>query len=156
MSPTVFIQRVSRLTNIPSDRSLRKWVNAALAGIKAANGSEATLRIVNAAEGRNLNSAFRGKDYPTNILTFVYHEKKSPVLLGDLVICAPVVAREAKDQHKTLADHYAHLCVHGILHLDGYDHENPRDAKRMESLEVKILGGLGVGNPYLDVDQHHD
>ncbi|MCA3018223.1 MAG: rRNA maturation RNase YbeY [Rhodocyclaceae bacterium] len=156
MSAAISIQRASRLANIPSDRLLRKWVNAALAGIKAANASEVTLRIVNAAEGRNLNSAFRGKDYPTNILTFVYHEKKSPVLLGDLVICAQVVAHEAKDQHKTLADHYAHLCVHGILHLGGFDHESPRDAKRMEALEVKMLAGLGVGNPYRDDDQYPD
>ena len=156
MSSAISIQRVSRLANIPSDRLLRKWVNAALEGISSARGSEVTLRIVNAAEGRNLNSAFRGKDYPTNILTFVYHEKKSSILLGDLVICAEVVAHEAKDQHKTLADHYAHLCVHGILHLGGFDHENPRDAKRMESLEVKILSELGVGNPYRDDDQHHD
>lgn len=156
MSATISIQRMSRLANIPSDRLLRKWVNAALAGIRAANASEVTLRIVNAAEGRNLNSAFRGKDYPTNILTFVYHEKKSPVLLGDLVICAQVVAHEAKDQHKTLADHYAHLCVHGILHLGGFDHESPRDAKRMEALEVKMLAGLGVGNPYRDDDRYPD
>ncbi len=156
MSTVISIQRASRLANIPSDRLLRRWVNAALAGIKAANASEVTLRVVNAAEGRNLNSAFRGKDYATNILTFVYHEKKSPILMGDLVVCAPVVAREAKDQHKTLADHYAHLCVHGILHLGGFDHETPRDAKRMESLEVKILSELGVGNPYRDDDQHHD
>lgn len=156
MSAAISIQRASRLANIPSDRLLRKWVNAALAGIRAANASEVTLRIVNAAEGRNLNSAFRGKDYPTNILTFVYHEKKSPVLLGDLVICAQVVAHEAKDQHKTLADHYAHLCVHGILHLGGFDHESPRDAKRMEALEVKMLAGLGVGNPYRDDDRYPD
>ncbi|MFO0305117.1 MAG: rRNA maturation RNase YbeY [Burkholderiales bacterium] len=156
MSAAISIQRASRLANSPSDRLVRKWVNAALAGIKAANASEVTLRIVNAAEGRNLNSAFRGKDYPTNILTFVYHEKKSPVLLGDLVICAQVVAHEAKDQHKTLADHYAHLCVHGILHLGGFDHESPRDAKRMEALEVKMLAGLGVGNPYRDDDQYPD
>jgi|LakMenEpi03Aug12_release.lakeMendotaPanAssembly.Ray.scaffolds.fasta_scaffold978288_1 probable rRNA maturation factor len=152
----ISIQRVTRLANIPSDQWLRKWVNTALMGVSAASGSEVTLRIVNAAESRNLNSAFRGKDYPTNILTFAYHEKKSPVLVGDLVVCAPVVAREAKDQHKTLADHYAHLCIHGILHLGGYDHESPRDAKRMETLEVKILAGLGVGNPYLGDDQHHD
>jgi probable rRNA maturation factor len=156
MSSAISIQRVSRLANIPSDRLLRKWVNAALEGISSARGSEVTLRIVNAAEGRNLNSAFRGKDYPTNILTFVYHEKKSSILLGDLVICAEVVAHEAKDQHKTLADHYAHLCVHGILHLGGFDHEAPRDAKRMESLEVKILAGLGVDNPYRDDDQYPD
>ena len=106
------------------------------------------MRIVNAAEGRNLNSAFRGKDYATNVLTFVYHEKKSSMLMGDLVLCAPVVAREAREQGKILAAHYAHLTVHGVLHLAGFDHESEKDAKVMEAREAKVLAALGYANPY--------
>ena len=149
MSSGISVQRISRLARIPSDRLLRKWATAALVAVNSCGGAEVTVRIVNGVEARNLNSAFRGKDYPTNILTFVYHDRTSPILQGDLVICAPVVAREAKDQGKALAPHYAHLCVHGILHLAGFDHETERDAQRMESLEVKILAGLGITNPYL-------
>jgi probable rRNA maturation factor len=142
------IQRASALKSIPSDRLLKRWVQAALAEI--AQPCALTLRIVNAAEGRNLNSAFRGKDYATNVLTFVYHEKKSPMLMGDIVLCAPVVAREAKAQQKKIADHYAHLAVHGVLHLAGYDHMKPRDAKKMEALEVAILAGFKIDDPYRD------
>ena len=149
MPSSLCIQRVSRLANIPSDRLLRRWVKAALAALKSPIvGSEVTVRIVNAAEGRQMNSAFRGKDYATNVLTFVYHDVNSPLLMGDVVLCAPVIAAEAKAQGKTLADHYAHLAIHGILHLAGHDHEAVRDAKRMEAVEVATLAKLGIDDPY--------
>ena len=142
----IAIQCVSRLPHIPSKRLFQKWIAAAL--LVRAKPAELTLRIVNAAEGRNLNSAFRSKDYATNVLTFVYHEKKSQMLLGDLVLCAPVVAKEAREQGKTLAAHYAHLTVHGILHLAGFDHESEKEAKSMEAREAKVLAALGYANPY--------
>lgn len=142
----IAIQCVSRLPHIPSERLFRKWIAAAL--LVPAKPAELTLRIVNAAEGRNLNSAFRGKDYATNVLTFVYHEKKSKILSGDLVLCAPVIAREAREQVKTLAAHYAHLTVHGVLHLAGFDHESDKDAKVMEAREASVLAELGYTNPY--------
>jgi probable rRNA maturation factor len=145
---TLSIQRASALPNIPTDRAFKKWIALALADI--AKPCEMTLRIVNAAEGRNLNSAFRGKDYATNVLTFIYHEPKSPMLMGDVVLCAPVVAREARTQGKALRDHYAHLTIHGVLHLAGYDHVKPRDAKKMESLEVALLAQLNIADPYQD------
>ncbi len=142
----IVIQRASRIAHIPDSRLFKKWLITALAVVN--KPTEMTLRIVNAAEARNLNSAFRGKDYATNVLTFVYHEKKSPMLMGDVVLCAPVVAQEAHAQKKSLRDHYAHLTVHGVLHLAGFDHEKPREAAAMEALEIEILATLGVGNPY--------
>ncbi|MBL8517462.1 MAG: rRNA maturation RNase YbeY [Betaproteobacteria bacterium] len=137
------IQIASRLRGIPPAASFKKWIYAALE-----RPATLTLRVVNAAEGRSLNSAFRGKDYATNVLTFVYHEKRSPRLLGDIVLCAPIVAAEAKVQGKTLADHYAHLAIHGVLHLAGHDHETAREAQRMEALERKLLAGFGIADPY--------
>ena len=146
MTGSLTIQRISQRANIPSDRHFKKWIQAALAHVN--KPAEITLRIVNAAEGRNLNSAFRSKDYATNILTFVYHEKKSPLLMGDLVLCAPVVSQEANAQKKLLQDHYAHMTIHGVLHLAGMDHEKPQQAAKMERLEIKILRELGISNPY--------
>ena len=109
--------------------------------------AEMTVRIVNAEEGRALNNSYRGKDYATNVLTFDYAQ--SPVVMADLVLCAPVVAQEAKEQGKTLASHYAHLLVHGTLHAQGWDHETSlKDAHAMEAREVVILAGLGLRNPY--------
>jgi probable rRNA maturation factor len=135
------IQRISKAPNIPTDRSLKRWAEAVLP-----SDSEVTLRIVAQAEARRLNREFRGKDYPTNVLSFPYSSKP---LAGDLVICAPVVAREAKEQGKTLAAHYAHLVVHGCLHLTGMDHERGRaEAARMERREVRPLAVLGFENPY--------
>ena len=104
-----------------------------------------TLRYVGETEGRRLNREFRGKDYATNVLTFVY--AKAP-LAGDIVICAPVVAREARSQGKALTAHHAHLLIHGLLHLEGLDHERARDAERMEKRERAILARLGFGDPY--------
>ena len=108
---------------------------------------EITVRIVDTDEGQRLNREFRGKDYATNVLTFDYTQR--PIVTADLVLCAPVVAREAKEQRKTLAAHYAHLLVHGTLHAQGYDHETGEgDALEMETLEILLLATLGVANPY--------
>jgi probable rRNA maturation factor len=110
--------------------------------------ADLTLRLVNAAEGRKLNRSFRGRDYATNVLTFVYHDPGAARLMGDLVLCVPVVTREAREQGKSLEAHYAHLTVHGALHLAGMDHERPRAARRMEAHETAILESLGIANPY--------
>jgi probable rRNA maturation factor len=139
---------------IPSATSFRKWVAAALDG--RIREADLAIRIVDAKEGRALNRHYRGKDYATNVLSFPADAAdgvklpkgvKMP-LLGDLVICAPVVAREAKEQGKPPNDHYAHLTVHGVLHLLGWDHEDARDAECMEALEREILAGLGIDDPY--------
>ena len=139
----ITIQRASRLSGIPSDRLFRKWLNAALP-----KPAELSLRAVNAAEARNLNNAFRDKDYATNVLTFVYHRFQAKTLEGDIVLCAQVVAREAREQEKSLEAHYAHLTVHGALHLAGMDHQSARQAKAMEAREISILKQLGYANPY--------
>lgn len=113
-----------------------------------ATDAEITVRIVGVDEGRALNASYRKKDYPTNILTFDYAQ--SPTVMADLVLCAPVVAKEAKEQGKTLAAHYTHLLVHGTLHAQGWDHETSlTDARAMEAQEVAILAGLGFNNPYV-------
>jgi len=104
---------------------------------------EATLRIVGAAEGSRLNRQYRKKRYPTNVLSFPYGKDR-----GDVVLCHPVIAREARAQGKTLAAHYAHLVLHGLLHLRGYEHEKKREAERMERLEIRLLARAGFGNPY--------
>ncbi len=127
----------------PTRAQYRRWVKAALQ-----QPAQMTLRIVDAEEGRALNAQFRQKDYSTNVLTFVYDDV-SP-LSGDLVLCAPVIAAEAKQQKKKLEAHYAHLTIHGVLHLQGYDHEKNRDAKIMEALETSIMQKLGYANPYQD------
>jgi probable rRNA maturation factor len=120
-----------------------RWIRHALAA-----DAEITVRIVGAEEGQALNRDYRHKDYATNVLTFDYAQ--APVVMADLVLCAPVVAREAQEQGKTLQAHYAHLLVHGALHAQGWDHETSEaDALEMEAYEVEILAGLGFGNPYL-------
>ena len=136
----MIIQRASRAAHIPSDALLRRWARAALS-----RDARVTLRYVAESEGRRLNRSYRGKDYATNVLTFIYGTKP---LEGDVVICAPVVAREAKAQGKAVAAHHAHLLVHGLLHLQGFDHEREREAKKMESRERRILARLGFPDPY--------
>jgi probable rRNA maturation factor len=135
---------------VPSATAFRTWVVAALGGARWRAPAELAVRIVDADEGRQFNRSYRGKDYATNVLSFpaeLPHGVKLP-LLGDLVICAPVVAREAAEQGKSTRDHYAHLTIHGVLHLLGYDHENRQDAQKMEALEQRILAGLDIANPY--------
>ena len=139
---------------LPAAVSFRRWVAAALEG--RIREADLAVRIVGAKEGRALNRHYRGKDYATNVLSFpadVADGVKLPKgvklpLLGDLVLCAPVVAREAREQKKPLAAHYAHLTVHGALHLLGWDHQDAREAECMEQLEREILAGLGIDDPY--------
>ena len=135
-------------TGLPAAVSFRKWVAAALAG--RIREADLAIRIVATKEGRALNRHYRGKDYATNVLSFpadLPEGVKLP-LLGDLVLCAPVIAREAREQKKPLAAHYAHMTVHGALHLLGWDHEDAHDAECMERLEREILADLGVEDPY--------
>jgi len=136
-------------TTLPPPAALRRWLRAALT-----RDAAVTVRFVGTREGATLNAIFRGKEYATNVLAFVYDDV-SP-LAGDLVICAPVLRREAKAQGKTLADHCAHLVVHGMLHLQGYDHETDRAARAMESRETAVLAGLGIPDPYADPDAGRD
>jgi probable rRNA maturation factor len=143
----VTVQIATRRAGVPHARSFTRWANAAFAGGRArrkSGSTELTIRVVGAAESRRLNRKWRGKDKPTNVLSFAADEPA----LGDLAICAPVVAREAREQGKSPAAHWAHMVVHGVLHLLGYDHENDRDAQRMEARETKILAQLGMPNPY--------
>lgn len=140
---------------LPAAVSFRKWIAAALAG--RIREADLAIRLVDAREGRALNRHYRGRDYATNVLSFpadIAEGVKLPKgirmpLLGDLVLCAPVVAREAREQKKPLAAHYAHLTVHGALHLLGWNHEDAREADCMEALEREILAGLGIADPYL-------
>jgi probable rRNA maturation factor len=135
---------------VPAPPSFRRWIAAALSDAGLRGRAELSIRVVGLREGRALNRQYRGKDYATNVLSFPVELPRgvaSP-LLGDLVICAPVVAREAREQHKAPRDHYAHLTVHGVLHLLGFGHQNERDATRMETLETRILATLGIADPY--------
>jgi probable rRNA maturation factor len=134
------VQFAIKPENAPTRHQFRKWALAALE-----TDAEIALRLVDAEEGQTLNRDYRGKDYPTNVLTFPLNDEP---LMGDIVLCAPVVAKEAAEQNKSLEAHYAHLTVHGVLHLQGYDHENEQDAEVMEALETQILSKLGYADPY--------
>ena len=123
--------------------TVMRWVKAALFA-----DAELTLRFVDADEGRALNRSYRGKDYATNVLTFAYAESEDDPVTGDIVLCCPVVEREAAEQNKPLEAHYAHLIVHGVLHAQGYDHEDDEEAQEMEGIETEVLGALGFPDPY--------
>ncbi|HET9114112.1 MAG TPA: rRNA maturation RNase YbeY [Burkholderiales bacterium] len=147
---TLSVQRGTRAAEAPSRAEIMRYARAAL----ECDG-EITVRIVNEKEGRQLNFDYRHKDYATNVLSFAYRQEDAAIH-GDLVLCAPVVAREALAQGKSVAAHYAHLVVHGVLHLQGYDHEQEADAALMEARETDIVTGLGFANPYLETElQNH-
>ncbi len=133
--------------SVPLEPQFRQWVEVALQ--HSYDRFEQTLRIVGETESRKLNKRYRGKDVATNVLAFpADNELLDYTCLGDLVICAPVVVAEAGLQGKPLEAHWAHLVIHGMLHLQGFDHQNDDDTRQMEALEIKILDGLGVANPY--------
>jgi probable rRNA maturation factor len=138
------LQNASRSRGVPTPRTLRRW-----AGVALKRPAAVTVRVVDAAEGRRLNRDWRGRDYATNVLSFPYGVEQGR-LRGDLVLCAPVLAREAKEQGKRLVAHYAHMVVHGLLHLQGEDHEKEGEALRMEARERRILKALGYADPYRD------
>ena len=136
------LQIASKMAEIPTKNLFKKWAKSAIRV-----DTEVTIRIVDETEGRALNLAYRGKDYATNVLTFPLSE--TPHLMGDIVICAPIVAKEVAEQNKSIEAHFAHLTVHGVLHLHGYDHEDAHQAELMESIEIQTLAKLGYANPYL-------
>jgi probable rRNA maturation factor len=146
---TVFVQNRVGRKGVPATSSFERWVRATLRG-RHQGRRQVNIALLDESEGRDLNHRFRGKNFATNILSFACdplpHQR--PVLLGDLAICAPVVAREATEQGKPLRDHYAHLTVHGVLHLLGFDHESAADAARMEDIERRILACLHIPDPY--------
>lgn len=147
----VFVQNKAGRQGVPLARSFERWIRAALAGGRKGR-TQVNVMLFDEVAGRDINRQYRHKDYATNILSFPYEPLPGDKsgLLGDLVICAPVVAREAAEQGKPLRHHYAHLTVHGALHLLGYDHETKAEAIPMEALEVRILTTLGIPDPYVD------
>ena len=148
MTIHLVIQKECDATSIPDDRYFSEWTNAAYPD--ESEDVEVTIRIVDKEEGRNINQQWRKKDYATNVLSFPIGEKitDTTILLGDIVICAPVVEKEANEQNKKPEAHWAHLVVHGMLHLQGFDHENDNDADTMEAKEITILNQFGYANPY--------
>jgi probable rRNA maturation factor len=133
-----------RLKDLLTRPLLRKTIQAALFF-----PAELTLRIVDAEEGQTLNRDYRGKDYATNVLTFAYTEDSdAEVTQADIILCTDVLEKEAKEQKKSVLEHAQHLVVHGVLHAQGYDHETDEEAEEMEALEIEILAGLGLANPY--------
>lgn len=154
----VDIQNLTKQTPV-SSAAMRRWARAAFGA--RGMGAVLAIRLVGAAEGRRLNLLWRGRDYATNVLSFpplvmpkpsrgtrAVHLEREPHMVGDLVLCVPVVAREAREQGKHLEDHYAHLIVHGCLHLLGHDHEHDADAERMERRERRLLKAFGIDDPY--------
>ncbi|UAA40159.1 rRNA maturation RNase YbeY [Paraneptunicella aestuarii] len=152
MSGILDYQLASNDTNVPTAEQLQSWIDAVLNTESLPDEQEITVRIVDNDEGQMLNREYRQKDYPTNVLSFPFEAPEGVEInfLGDLVVCAPVVAKEADEQNKPLMSHWAHMIVHGTLHLLGYDHIDEQDAEQMEALEVEILRNLGIDDPYQD------
>lgn len=148
MSLVHFENQIGR-AGVPTRRSFAGWVEAALAA-KKSRRNEVSVVLVDTRRARAMNAEFRGKDYATNVLSFPFEPMpgRPSRTLGDIVICPPIVAREARDQGKLPRDHFAHLTVHGVLHLLGYDHGDDASAARMEAVERRILAGFGIGDPY--------
>lgn len=144
MTLEVVLRYRTRRPWAPGPASLRRWARLAAGGRKGELG----IRVVGTGESRALNARWRGLDAPTNVLSFPASPELAGSQVGDIVVCAPVVAREAREQGKALRAHFAHLTVHGTLHLVGYDHENECDAEHMEAIERRVLAGLGIADPY--------
>lgn len=155
MQAELEVQRATTLVSVPEDDQFQLWADTVLVG--KPNQFTLSIRIVDEDEAQRFNREYRNKDYATNVLSFpVELPEGLPAeirqsQMGDLLICAPVVAREASEQHRPETDHWAHLTIHGVLHLLGYDHEQADEAGIMESLETEILAGLGIPDPYLDI-----
>jgi probable rRNA maturation factor len=149
MTTLVFVESEVGRKGIPTQKSFESWARAALRG-QASARREINIQLFDEPKARAINKTFRRKNYATNVLSFPYepmpNEKTN--LLGDIVICPSVVAREAAEQGKRVRDHYAHLTIHGVLHLLGYDHQVEAEAERMEALERRVLAGLGIADPY--------
>ena len=145
----VSVQNHAGRKGVPVARSFGQWVRAALDGRRTGR-VEVGVALFGEAEARRLNREYRGKDYATNVLSFPYAPVRGErsAMLGDLALCPAVVAREAREQGKPVRDHFAHLTVHGALHLIGYDHEKARDAEHMEAIERRVLASLGIPDPY--------
>ena len=141
MALTLSIQGQSQFDGLPARNTLVRWITAALE-----RDAELTLRFVGAAEARRLNREYRGKDHATNVLTFDYAH--APIVRADIVLCVPVIKREAREQRKAFREHLAHLAVHGVLHAQGHAHDRAGDARKMEAREVGILAELGIDDPY--------
>ena len=151
MSPDTVLEldvQLATTSQIPGESSFHQWILAAL--VEDQKKVEMVVRVVNAQESQELNKQYRHADKPTNVLSFPFDAPAQIVSdnLGDLVICAPVVEREALEQGKDSTAHWAHLVIHGVLHLQGYDHQNETQAENMEALEIRVLNGLGFDNPY--------
>lgn len=152
---TVDIQVAGSVANVPDRAAIRSWIEAAVMEAAGQQTYDVSVRIVDEDEGRALNKQFRDKDYATNVLSFPSDDSVQhlpPELqgaLGDIVICGPVVEREAGEQGKDVAHHWAHMLIHGVLHLLGHDHEIDADARDMEAVEARILGRRGVTDPYI-------
>jgi probable rRNA maturation factor len=145
----VFVHNRVGRKGVPTRSSFEQWMRATLRGRRPGRATIA-VALLDETDARALNRQFRGRDYATNVLSFPHEtiDGRRTRMLGDLALCPKVIAREARAQHKPLRDHFAHLTVHGTLHLLGYDHEKLRDAERMEALERRILASLGFGDPY--------
>lgn len=154
MNYQIDIESNSQSTHIPALVELERWIGAALNNQQFEN-AEVSVYIVDEDEGQELNAQYRGKNYPTNVLSFPADiaEEIGVPLLGDLVVCAPVVEREAQEQGKPLEAHWAHMLIHGTLHLIGFDHVDDNDAEIMEALETQIITGLGYPAPYQDITE---